>query len=142
MIDQISVFVENTKGRLADVTEALGRGSIDLHAMSIADTAEFGILRLIVDKPQKALDILREAECIVSVTKVVAASFSDEPGSLGKILRIISDNGISIEYLYAFNTRKAGSSYAVFRFDDNERAEKLLAENGIIIKSAGEISDI
>jgi hypothetical protein len=130
-IDQISVFVENRPGRLAEVAEILGAAGIDLRAMSIADTADFGILRVIADEPGRALEVLRAAECVVSVTPVLAVSLADRPGSLSRVLRLLADGGVSIEYLYAFITREKGNAYVVLRLEDNERAVALLAANGI-----------
>jgi hypothetical protein len=99
--------------------------------MSIADTADFGILRVIVDEPERALAVLRAAECVVSVTQVLAVSLADEPGGLSRVLRLLADGGVSIEYLYAFITREKGDAYVVFRLEDNAKAEALLAANGI-----------
>ena len=138
-IDQISVFVENRPGRLAEITEIIGNAGIDMCAMSIADTTDFGILRLIVDDPGKALELLRSAECVVSVTQVLAVSIEDQPGSLAKVLRILADAGISIEYLYAFITRKEGNAYVVFRLEDNGAATALLEKHGIKTAEIDEI---
>jgi len=134
-IEQISVFVENKAGRLAEITELLGNAGIDMRAMSIADTTDFGILRLIADDSQKALSILRDAGCIVTVTPVLAVPISDTPGSLASILRLVSDAGISVEYLYAFITRRAKDAYVILRVEDNSAAEALFEKNGITLAS-------
>ena len=122
-IDQISVFVENKPGKLVEVIETLGANGIDLRAMSIADTTDFGILRLIVDKPGKALEVLREADCVTSVNKVLAVSLEDKPGSLAKVLRILSDEAVSVEYAYAFIAHEPGRAFVIIRVEDNDAVE-------------------
>jgi hypothetical protein len=131
-IDQLSVFVENKPGHLLEITETLGGAGIDLRALSIGDTAEFGVLRLIVSEADRALAVLREAGFAVSLTQVLAVSLADTPGSLSKILRVIAGAGINVEYLYAFVTRKSGSAYVVFRVEDNAAATAILDKNGIV----------
>jgi hypothetical protein len=138
-IDQISVFVENKPGKLVEVIEALGANGIDMRAMSIADTADFGILRLIVDEPSKALDILRDSDCVTSVNQVIAVSIADTPGSLAKVLRLLSDAGISIEYVYAFITHVAGRAYVIIRVEDNDKAIGVLETNGIKLASSKDL---
>ncbi|MEL4105748.1 ACT domain-containing protein [Oscillospiraceae bacterium WX1] len=130
-IDQISVFVENKPGKLVDVVETLGQNGIDLRAMSIADTSDFGILRLIVDDTPKALTVLREADCVTSVNPVLAVSVEDAPGSLAKVLRALSDAAISVEYVYAFITHEPGRAFVILRVEDNEKAAEILAQNGV-----------
>lgn len=141
-IDQISVFVENRPGRLVEITNVLGDANVDMRAMSIADTTDFGILRLIVDKPEAALSALREAEYVSSVTQVVAVRIEDKPGSLSAVLKKLAEGNVSIEYLYAFITRKTDAAYVVFRLDDNELGEQLLLENGFSLASPDEIFSI
>jgi hypothetical protein len=138
-IDQISVFVENKPGRLVEVVEALGAKGIDLRAMSIADTSDFGILRLIADKPKEALEVLSEADCVTSVNQVIAVSVEDTPGSLARILRILSDADISIEYVYAFITHEAGSAYVIIRVEDNDKAITVLTAKGVKLASSKEL---
>jgi hypothetical protein len=139
-IDQLSVFVENKPGHLLEITETLGEGGIDLRALSIGDTAEFGVLRMIVSEPLKAAGILRDAGFTVSVTQVLAVSLVDTPGSLGKVLRVIASEGINVEYLYAFVTRESGGAYAVFRVEDNSAALNALRKNGIAVVGAEALS--
>jgi hypothetical protein len=139
-VDQISVFVENKPGKLVEVIETLGANGIDLRAMSIADTSDFGILRLIVDKPDLALDVLGKAEYVTSVNKVIAVSIADTPGSLAKVLRILSDAEVSIEYVYAFITHEVGSAYVIIRVEDNERAIAVLKSNGVSLAVPNDIS--
>ncbi len=138
-IDQLTVFVENEPGRLLEITEALSNAGIDLRALSIADTAEFGILRLIVSDPQGAVSLLREAGFAVSVTQVLAVGLDDTPGSLVKILRVLAGENINIEYLYAFITRKKSSAYVVFRVENNEFALSALKKHGVAVVGVEEI---
>jgi hypothetical protein len=141
-IDQISVFVENEPGRLAEIAEILASADVALRAMSIADTSDFGILRVIVNDPEKAQRTLRDAGCAVSVTKVLAVSLEDKPGSLAKVIRILSSNGLSVEYLYAFITRKEGNAYVIFRIEDTDKAESIFEMHGIKTASEREIYEI
>ncbi|MDR2610853.1 MAG: ACT domain-containing protein [Clostridiales Family XIII bacterium] len=138
-IEQLSIFVENQPGRLAEITGILAGADIDLRAMSIADTADFGILRIIVSDTEKALHTLKNAGCAVSVTKVLAVGLTDEPGSLAKVIRVLSDNGVSVEYLYAFITRKEGSAYVIFRVEDTDKAEAIFAMHGVATAGKEEI---
>ena len=140
-IKQISVFVENQAGRLAEITEILGEANIDMRAMSIADTSEFGILRIIVDEPQKALEVLKSEGCVVSVTPVLAVEIEDTPGSLAKIVRVLADEGVSVEYMYAYITRKVKNAYVIFKVEDIEGAEKIFENNGIKTATEAEIHD-
>ncbi len=138
-VDQISVFVENKPGRLVEVIETLGANNIDLRAMSIADTSDFGILRLIVNKPEAALEILNKAEYVTSVNKVIAVSIEDTPGSLAKVLRTLSEAEISIEYVYAFITHEEGRAYVIIRVEKNERAIEVMKEKGIKLATDDEL---
>jgi hypothetical protein len=140
-IDQISVFVENSPGRLAEVTTLLAENNIDLRAMSIADTADFGVLRVIVNDQERARKVLQDAGCVVSVTSVLAVSLEDKPGGLAKVLRILADAQISIEYIYAFISRKEGNAYVVFRVEDNCGAIAVLEKNGIKTAALSDIVD-
>ena len=141
-IDQISVFVENNVGRLAEVTAVLGDAGIDMRAMCIADTTDFGILRIIVSNPKRAVEILKAADCVVSVSQVIAVSIPDTPGSLSRVIGILSDAGIGVEYAYAFITRKKGNAYVILRVEDNERTEEVFARNGIETAEASELYEL
>ena len=132
IIDQLSVFVENKPGALTEITEMLAEAEIDLEAFTIADTSEFGVLRLIVDAPKKALSVLKMNGFIASLTPVVAVCIEDEPGSLAKILKTLSNEGISIEYMYAFVSREEGSAYVIFRVEDNDKAIHILNNSGLV----------
>lgn len=131
IVDQISVFIENKLGTLAEVTEVIGAGGIDLRALSLADTAEFGVLRMIVSDPDRANRLLREAGFAVAVTKALAVSIPDVPGGLAKVLRILKDNRVTVEYAYASITRRENNAYVILRVGDNEQAQKLLAAHGV-----------
>ena len=126
MLDQISVFVENKTGRLASVMKILTDNNIDIRAMSVADTQDFGILRLIVSDSDRAIAVLKEAGCVVSVTQVLAVAIPDSPGSLAKVSRILADNHISIEYMYAFS--EGDMANIVIRTNDLDRCIAILRE--------------
>jgi hypothetical protein len=130
-IDQLSVFVENEPGKLASVARVIGDAGVDLRAMSIADTRDFGILRVIVDDAYAATNALKEADFVVSVTKVVAVEIEDSPGGLADVLGILADAGISVEYLYAFVSQKAGNAYVILRVEDNDQAVSALDAVGV-----------
>lgn len=130
-VKQISVFVENKAGKLAELTEYLYQHNIDMRALSIAETQDFGIVRIIVDDPYKTSCILKESGYVVSITPVLAVEMSDEPGSLAKILKTLGDGDISLEYMYAFLTRKEATAYMILRVEDNEKAIEVLSKNGI-----------
>ena len=131
IVKQLSVFVENKQGKLVDILELLGKASIDLRALSIADTSDFGILRIIVDKFEEASTMLQKEGYIVRITDVLGMSVPDTPGSLAKILRALSDGGINVEYTYAFVSHDKGKAYVVLRVENNEEAKKILAKEGI-----------
>lgn len=139
IIDQISVFVENKPGKLVEIIETLGEKNIDLRAMSIADTSDFGILRLIVSNPNEALEILKKADCVTSVNKVIGVSIDDTPGSLAKVLRILSEATISIEYVYAFITHEPEKAYVIIRVEDNDKAIQVLQSKGIELLSGRDL---
>ena len=117
IIKQISIFVENKAGRLAEITETIAKAGIDIRALSIADTTDFGILRLIVDKPEEAALTLKEAGLTVSITNVIAVGIDDTPGAFSVPMRILADAGIDVEYMYAFVENKADTATFVFKTD-------------------------
>lgn len=133
LIKQISVFVENKSGRLAEITSVLADNGIDIRALSIADTTDFGILRLIVDKPDKAEQVLKEAGMTVSLTNVIAIGIPDTPGAFAKAMKVLSDTGIGIEYMYAFISRDEGRACVLLRVTDNDEAIAALKRNNIEI---------
>ena len=141
-IKQISVFIENKQGRLAEISEVLAGKEIDIRALSLADTTNFGILRLIVDKPYEAEEALKKAGYTVSLTAVIAIGINDTPGGLSAALRVLSDNDISIEYLYAFISKREGQASVILRVDDGDRAVEVLTSNGIRFLSDKDIYDM
>ena len=130
-IKQLSVFAENKPGAIVEITDALAARNIDIRAMSIADTQNFGVVRLIVSDVEASRDALREIECIVSVTDVVCVEMSDRPGSLADIIKLLAKNDINIEYMYAFVAVSREHAYTVFRVSDNELTEAALAAAGV-----------
>ena len=141
-IKQLSIFVENREGTLVNVTDAIAKAEVDIRAMSVADTNDFGIFRLIVTDYDKAKAALEEANCFVSITEVVGVAVEDEPGALAKVVKILADNSINIEYMYAFITVSRKYAYVVLRVADNEAAEKILAENGVKLVTSEDIDKL
>ena len=131
IIKQLSIFVENKQGRLAYITDILSKAGINIRALSIADTTDFGILRLIVDKPEYAAENLKNAGVTVSVTDVIAIGIDDVPGAFCVPMQILADAGIDVEYMYAFITRKSEKAYVILRVADNSSAAKVLSDNGV-----------
>ena len=117
-VKQISIFIENKSGRLAEVARALGEKSVNILALSLADTSDFGILRLLVDKTDVALETLKSSGFTVNKTDVVAVEVSDQPGGLCEILQTLDEAQINVEYMYAFVERNAGNAVIIFRFDE------------------------
>lgn len=138
-IKQLSIFIENREGTLVTVTDAIARAGVDIRAMSVADTQDFGIFRLIVTDIEKAKAELEDSNCFVSITNVVGVAVNDEPGSLAKVIRILADNNINIDYMYAFITVSRKYAYVVLRVEDNAVAEKILTENGIRLVTEDDI---
>lgn len=132
-VKQISVFIENKKGSLAEVTKFIAESKINLKALSIADTQEFGILRIITDDPDRARDILKNEGYTVTATSVLAVALQDAPGSMAAILSVLSDADISVEYTYAFMSNIEDKAYMIFRVDDNDRASKALINANISV---------
>ena len=130
-VKQISVFLENRPGALAEFTKVLQKSNIDLRALSLAEHEDFGIVRVIVDSPYNTIQILKEEGYVCSITKVIAVELEDKPGSLVRMLSVLGDNGVNLEYSYAFFGRKAKSAFLILRVEDNEAAIKVLREHGI-----------
>lgn len=130
-IPQISVFLENKAGQLADITCILSENHVNMRAISIAETSDYGILRLIVDDASRASSILLEQGFILTMTPVVGVSVSDTPGGLSKVLSIISRAEIDVEYMYSVFGQKDGQACMIFRVADVDRLTALLDENGI-----------
>lgn len=130
-VKQISVFVENKPGQLAEFTALLRQNNIDMRALSIAETQDFGILRLIVSDSYQTACVLKDAGYVFSITPVLAVAVPDQAGSLYGILRLLGDNGVNLEYTYAFITRKKDLAYMVMRVADNEKAAQVLTQHGV-----------
>ena len=138
-INQISVFLENKSGRLADVTKALADSDINLRAMTIADTADFGILRLIVNNPEKAAQILEENGFTIRITKVIGIEIDDKPGGLHKIMELFKENGLNIEYLYASLENKNKKAVVIFKVEDVDLGLKIIESNSLVAISGKDL---
>lgn len=136
-IHQISVFLENRAGQLAEITKILSERHIDLRALNIAETTDYGVLRLIVDQPEAAASILLSEGVILSMTPVVAVGVPDQPGGLAEVLRLISEAGVDVEYMYSVFGQVNGKAYMIFRVTDTDKLIAILNTNGIA-PAAGE----
>lgn len=132
-VEQISIFLENKAGRLAEVTRVLAETKINIRALSLADTSDFGILRLIVTDLEKARTTLKENGFTVGRTTVVAVQVPDTPGGLANILEVLSQKGVNVEYMYAFVQQSGENAILIFRFDRTDQAIEILQENNIPI---------
>ena len=140
-IQQLSVFVENQKGKLLGTVKTLAEAGINIRAMSIADTKDFGILRLITSDNKKAMEVLAD-ESIVNTTRVIAAKMEDRAGALYQVLQILSDAQINIEYLYAFTASEDFGAYVVFRVSDAAAAQEILNAHGVSTLDDADIVEI
>ncbi len=138
-IKQLSVFVENKPGRLAEITSIIAKAGIDIRALSIADTTDFGILRIVVDNPIKAEQTLKESGLTVSLTNVIAIGIPDRPGGFANAMKVFSEKEISIEYMYAFVSRDADRAYLILRPKDTALASAALAESGLEVLSEDKV---
>ncbi len=139
VVKQISIFLENKCGRMTRVSEVLGEAGINVRALSIADTSDFGILRLIVDRPDEACAVLREKGFMASVTEVIALEVPDTPGGLARALSPLEEAGINIEYLYAFVQKRTDDALILVRVENVEAALKELRKNNIPVISSERI---
>lgn len=139
-IKQLSVFAENRSGGLLNVIHTLGNAAIDIRALNVADTQDFGILRLIVDDIHKARELLTESGVICTVTDVIGVKIPDVPGGLGSVLTFLAEHDINVDYLYAFVSVSGSSAYVVLRVADNDTAIKLLTEAGVELVTEAEIT--
>jgi len=138
-VEQISVFVQNRSGQLGDVTAVLRDADVNIRAMALADTTDFGVLRLMVDDTEKAADSLRSAGFTVGTTPVLAVEVDDRPGGLAAVLEMLAGHSINVEYLYGYTQRQSLAATLVFRTDRMGDTERLFAENGFRILSPGEL---
>lgn len=139
-VEQISVFLENKSGRLADVTNVLAHAGINLRALSLADTADFGILRLIVSDAENAKKVLKDGGFTVGKTEVVAVEVRDSPGGMATILNALKGEGINVEYMYAFVRKSGEHAVIIFRFDDIDKAIDVLKRAGIKVLTGEEVN--
>ena len=142
LIKQISIFIENKMGRMAEITKIIGDAGIDIRALSMADTSDFGILRLIVNKPDLAVEKLKAAGLTVSLTDVIAVGIDDKPGAFAEVVSAMSDAGINIEYMYAFISREHSRAYVILRVEAAEKSLQILRDAGIYLVSGNEIYDM
>ncbi len=138
-LEQISIFLENKSGRLAEVTNVLAAANVNIRALSLADTADFGILRLIVDQTEQAKQALKDHGFTIGKTEVVALEVPDRPGGLAEILRILGAGGINVEYMYAFVQRSGSNAIVIFRFDELDKAIEVLISAGVRVLRGEEL---
>ena len=138
-ITQISVFLENRKGRLFEVCSLLGQNNINIRALTIAETETFGVLRIVVDKPELATEVFKTNRITANLTSVVAVEVDDRPGGLAAALKILSDHDLNVEYMYGFVEKATDRAMLVFRFEDTDRATKVLANSGIRVVTESDI---
>ncbi|MBT7260298.1 MAG: ACT domain-containing protein [Desulfobacula sp.] len=141
-VEQISIFIENKEGRLAEVTGILRDANVNIRALSLADTTDFGVFRLIVNDNDKAEKALKKEGFKVGKTQVLAVEVMDEPGGLNEILDPFLENEINLEYMYAFANPKGKNAIMIFRFDDLDRALKILSEKNIKVFTRQELSNL
>ncbi|MBP1573391.1 MAG: hypothetical protein J6A55_06280 [Oscillospiraceae bacterium] len=140
-VKQISVFMENRAGKISAVTRLLGNGGIDIRAMSLADTTDFGILRIVVNDTEKAMKILEENNFSATTTKVLAVGLDDKPGGLAAVMEALYADNIGVEYMYAFVSREEDRAYVMLRVADNDFASKVLKEKGFKLLNSGDLFD-
>jgi hypothetical protein len=140
LVQQISIFIENKSGRLAEVTRVLGEAGVNIRALSLADTSDFGILRLIVDQTDKAKAVLKEKGFTVNKTEVIAVEVPDRPKGLFGILHVLDQSSVNVEYMYAFVERCGENAVIIFRFDNVAEAIRVLQKNGVNILEAERIN--
>ncbi|MBK5262531.1 MAG: ACT domain-containing protein [Peptostreptococcaceae bacterium] len=132
-IKQLSIFVANEKGTLADVTRIFRDNEIDIRALSVYDTVDYGILRTVVSDPEKAVEVLAKAGIVSKLSDVLTINPEDRRGSMNDIFTLLGDNDINIDYIYSFLVREDGSQLFVLKVSDKEKAEELLKKNGVEI---------
>lgn len=142
LIKQLSIFVENKHGRLAEITRLLKENNIDIRALSIADTRDFGIMRLIVNNPDKAEKVFKDAGCTVSLTEVIAIGIDDKPGGLAVAMDVLYKANISVEYMYAFISRTDDMAYVILRVEENDEAIKALNDAKVKILTKDDIYEM
>ena len=141
-LTQISVFLENRKGRLYEVCSLLGKTGINIRALTIAETESFGVLRIVVDKSDLAIKTLKANGFVANLTDVIAGEVDDKPGGLAGILKVFADNDINVEYMYGFVEKFSDNALLVFRFEDTDKASKILADKGVKVVTRREIEGL
>ena len=141
-VEQIAVFLENKSGRLADITEALAKNDINIRALSVADTADFGILRLIVDKVELAQKVLKDNGFTVGKTTVIAVEVPDQAGGLAGVLKTVEADGLNVEYMYAFVNKSGEKAVLIFRFDEMDKAIQSLQKAGLTLLSGEQVCSL
>jgi hypothetical protein len=141
-VEQIAIFLENKSGRLADISHTLSEHNINIRALSLADTADFGILRLVVNDTEKAKKFLKENGFTVGIAEVLAVEVPDRPGGLDSILQVIKKAEMNVEYMYAFTRQSGNSALLIFRFDDIDTAIKVFQAANIRILSGKEVNSL
>ncbi len=139
-VNQVSVFLENKPGTLNQMTEVLAKGGINIRALSLADTNDFGIARMIVNDVYEATNVLKDANFVATFTPVLVYAISDETGGLNKLLKNFTETNVNVEYMYAFAGKK--NAYMIFRVKDTQNAEKLLASKGLKSLSQEQIAEV
>jgi len=141
-IKQLTVFVENKQGAMVSITEILSKNNINIRALSIAETQDFGILRLIVNDEEAAKTILADAGYLIKITNVVGVKIGDAPGKLCEALKVLDESNINLEYLYAFMARTEKHAYVVLRVEDNDTAENVLVNAGFHLITEADIKKL
>jgi len=141
-ITQISVFLENRQGRLYDVCSVLGNNGINIRALTIAETESFGVLRIVVDKSDAAVKLLRDNQFVANLTDVVAIEVADQPGGLAAILNVLAENNVNIEYMYGFVEKFSDKALLVMRFEDTDFAQEILTKHDIRIVAEKDIAGL
>jgi hypothetical protein len=141
-IKQISVFLENRQGRLYDVCSLLGDNDINIRALTIAETESFGVLRIVVDKSDAAIKLLRDNQFVANFTDVIAIEVPDKPGGLASILKVLAENDVNIEYMYGFVEKFSDKALLVMRFEDTDFAQQMLSKHNVHVVAEKEIQGL
>ncbi|MEN6306135.1 MAG: ACT domain-containing protein [Anaerohalosphaeraceae bacterium] len=141
-LTQISVFLENRKGRLFEICSKLGQSGVNIRALTIAETETFGVLRMIVDKPDAAVKMFQQNNITANRTEVVAVEVPDKPGGLAEVLKVLTEANVNVEYMYGFMEKASEKALMVFRFDDSEKAAKVLTAAGVNVVTRKDIQGL
>jgi len=138
-IKQVSVFLENKVGRAAEVIRIISKEKIDIKALALSDATDFGVLRIIVDDPDRCIKILKENNLVAQETEVIAIEIEDKPGGLNHVLTVLTENGINVEYMYATIEKKKNNAIVIFKIDEIEKAKEILANDKIPMATINDI---